>query len=502
MRNIIAMLLLLNVVFGAMAQDTVTFNKTYDFNHGYESGSTVISLDDGYLVCASGYATEFDGWWALKLLRTDLDGNELWRKVYGQERYSFRNSWYGGMVQVDGGYCLAAGILDSGNVDGKGVLYRFDEYGDTLWTRLYDKPGFSYFHSVRQTRDKGYIVVGNQNISGIRHYWLMKIDSMGIAVWDTTLGVGYATTIEITQDGGYIIGGAGGTALSTARIVKTDSIGNIEWVKNHFSGNQQGCYWSAGLASDGGYYIWGCSDTVINPTDFILVPTLAKLNGSGTKIWSNYYNSPNNRIASIYQVKELPNGRIMLTGERGVPIEPIGGGWIVYMENDGSTIWEKVYYSNNDTAIGLGPNLIYDFQALADGGYIFTGDGFTDIDPGPLFNNNQDIWLLKLDSLGNWYAPPDTSTCPPPCDTVGITKTQNLQAKLYPNPTTSTLTIELPQSTQGYSFALYNLLGQQVIQAALTEVQTTLSINQPSGICLYRITATNGQVQTGKVVVE
>ncbi len=482
------------------AQDTVTFNGTYDFNYGYESGSTVVSLDDGYLVCASGYATEYNGWWSLKLLRTDLNGNELWRKVYGQEKYGFRNSWYGGMIKVEGGYCLAAGILDSGNVDGKGVLYLFDEYGDTLWTRVYDKPGFSYFHSVRQTLDKGYIIIGNQNISGTRHYWLMKTDSMGIAVWDTTLGIGYATTIEITQDGGYLIGGAGGAALSSARIVKTDNMGNIEWSRNHFAGNQQGCYWSAGVASDGGYYIWGCSDTVINPTDFFLVAVLSKLDSAGNKVWTNFFNNANGKLIMIYQAKELPDGKVIVTGERD-DIDPMlaSGGWVAKMESGGSVIWDKIHASTQDSTIIIGPNVANDFNLTQDGGIIITGYGYNDIDPGPNFNTNQDIWLLKLDSLGNWYDPFDT-TCPPPCDTVGITETTNLQAKLYPNPTTGTLTIELPGG-QGGSMALYNLLGQSVYQATLAGGQTTLTLNLPPGLYLYRISS-GGKAVNGKLLVE
>lgn len=481
------------------AQDTVTFNRTYDFNHGYETGTSVIALDDGYLVCASGYATEYDGWRALKLLKTDFEGNEIWRKVYGIETKGLTSGWYGSLTKLENGYFLAAALIDSGNLDSKGVLYRFDEAGDTIWTRVYDKPGYSFFNSGRQTLSKDFVAIGVQYVSGIRQYWLVKTDSLGITKLDTTLGVGYASTIEITQDGGYVIGGAGGNFLSTARIVKTDSLGNIEWSRQHFGGNQEGCYWSAGLASDGGYYIWGCYDTIINPTDFFLTPILAKLDNNGNRLWTNFYNNPNQRLTSVFQVKELPNGNIVLGGERDDD-NPLlaSGGWIIKMDNAGNTIWEKIHASTEDSTFILGANSINDFALTSDGGTIITGYGFTDIDPGPNYNGSQDIWLLKLDSLGNWYAPPDTA-CPPPCDTVGITETPTLQAKLYPNPTTGKLTVELPNEQDG-NIELYNLLGQSVFNATINGT-ATIQTELPQGVYIYRITQ-GGLSKMGRLVVE
>ncbi len=82
----------------------------------------------------------------------------------------------------------------------------------------------------------------------------------------------------------------------------------------------------------------------------------------------------------------------------------------------------------------------------------------------------------------------------------GITETATLQAKLYPNPTTGTLTIELP-NVQGGSMALYNLLGQSVYQATLAGGQTTLALNLPPGLYLYRI-GSGGKAVNGKLLVE
>lgn len=85
-------------------------------------------------------------------------------------------------------------------------------------------------------------------------------------------------------------------------------------------------------------------------------------------------------------------------------------------------------------------------------------------------------------------------------NTVGIKNVNGLSASLYPNPTTGSLTIELPGG-QGGSLALYNLLGQGVYSAPLAGGQTTLTLTLPPGLYLYQIN-TAGQVQNGKLLVE
>jgi hypothetical protein len=83
----------------------------------------------------------------------------------------------------------------------------------------------------------------------------------------------------------------------------------------------------------------------------------------------------------------------------------------------------------------------------------------------------------------------------------GITETPTLQAKLYPNPTNGLLTVEVPQGAGGYMFRLFNLLGQQVLEYPLEHDKTTFPLDFAKGIYIYQITAYNGQVQNGKLVV-
>ncbi len=121
---------------------------------------------------------------------------------------------------------------------------------------------------------------------------------------------------------------------------------------------------------------------------------------------------------------------------------------------------------------------------------------------------------LVKPNQSRWYyvTITDTSYTGPSCNSrldsvyvevklcTGITEKHAIQAKLYPNPTNGLFTIEVPTSATGYNFRLFNLLGQQMMEAKLKQEKTELQLNYPTGIYLYQITH-NGQVQNGKLVI-
>ena len=74
--------------------------------------------------------------------------------------------------------------------------------------------------SIQQTTDKGYIVGGfsdsdifadkTENSLGLEDYWIVKTDSLGNIQWQNTIGgSGYDNLNTLVQpfDGGYILGG-------------------------------------------------------------------------------------------------------------------------------------------------------------------------------------------------------------------------------------------------------------------------------------------------------
>ncbi len=154
--------------------------------------------------------------------------------------------------------------------------------------------------------------------------------------------------------------------------------------------------------------------------------------------------------------------------------------------------------NTNSTGVTIGappvPNITYLWQPA-------TGLSATNL-AQPFANPSQSTWyyLTATDTTATSCAVNTDSVYVEVRTCVGITETSALQAKLYPNPTTGTLTVELPSATGGI-FTLFNLLGQRVSEAPLTGKSTVLDIDVSLGIYLYQISI-DGHLQNGKLVVE
>ena len=196
-----------------------------DTDYGYSVQQT---SDSGYII--TGYTKSFGaGGYDVYLIKTDVDGDTLWTKTYGG--VDDERAW---LVQqtIDNGYIIA-GETESFGVNREDLwLLKTDENGDTLWTKVYGGTGYDYAHSVQQTSDSGYIVVGHTKSFGAGGYdlWLLKTDADGDTLWTKLYGGPmdeYGLSVQQTTDNGYIMTGwtksfgAGGADLWLLRIPPT-----------------------------------------------------------------------------------------------------------------------------------------------------------------------------------------------------------------------------------------------------------------------------------------
>jgi hypothetical protein len=180
------------------------------------------TLDGGYVL--AGYRTsreEMGGSW---LIKTDADGNELWNRTFGAWNRTFggRGEWANSVRQTtDGGYILA----------GRGfLLIKTDANGNMQWgkTKKFKGKEFAAAHSARQTLDGGYIIAGDAYSERDfinKDNWLIKADESGNEQWNITFRVAQnseAHSVRQTKDGGYIIAGTtfSGTGGSYAWLRK------------------------------------------------------------------------------------------------------------------------------------------------------------------------------------------------------------------------------------------------------------------------------------------
>jgi len=227
-----------------------------------------IEVEDGYVVAGtSGPTSSYMGDEA-GLLKTDKLGNEQWYKEYDfGDADNYDNRMEAVCKTSDGGFILTGWGSDT-SFDY--WMIKTDEYGNELWDKTFGGSGDDYGHNkdCYQTSDGGFVMGGFSSSFGAGRYdmWIIKTDSNGDMVWDTTYGGtknDVCWGLESTDDGGYVAvvtmnyGGFSGDK-DDINIVKIDSEGNIEWVQK-YDGPDIQLGSSIDKTDDGGFIVSGAT---------------------------------------------------------------------------------------------------------------------------------------------------------------------------------------------------------------------------------------------------
>ena len=237
--------------------DTI-WTRTYGTNDMNEAFAVDETFDGCYIIAGYDYQPQVFNH-HIHLLKVNADGDSLWMKIY--------DHIYGKAFSViennDGDYLIAGYAWTEGASWADPILIKTDQYGDTIWTRLYGGEYSDAFRSVKQTSDGGYILTGNSGTdTGDYDFYLVKTDSEGDTLWTRTYGgdedeVGYC--VDQTHDGGYIITGrtsSYGFGNRDLYVVRTDEIGDTLWTTT-FGGDDYDWGRSIQQTDDGGFIICG-----------------------------------------------------------------------------------------------------------------------------------------------------------------------------------------------------------------------------------------------------
>jgi hypothetical protein len=230
------------------------WSRKYSDAHS-TTGSDIVANPDGtcIIVGQSEMPDYFNN--NLMILKINALGDTLWTKKY-KNSLSYSCS---SLIRCSQGGYAAISVIDSTY---EAALYfqiiRFDENGDTIWTKK--PPLNSMFTSISETSDLGFIVTGGEYNGSGYDLLLLKTNSKGEKEWSKSFE-GSGDGVKQTNDGGFIISGyklvpASGDNYD-AWLIKTDKLGNKIWSETFGGTENNERALQVFVTSDNGYYVTG-----------------------------------------------------------------------------------------------------------------------------------------------------------------------------------------------------------------------------------------------------
>lgn len=320
----------------------------------------------------------------------------LWEKSYGGKQADYL---FDAIATPDNGYILAGSSLSNktGNKTEKNQgnldywIWKMNQKGELEWQKSFGGPGADLLKSVKSTNDGGYILGGSSESAkgeqkkdankGQYDYWIVKLNAKGNEEWQMTLGgkgQDELHSISQTSDGGYILGGSSSSGKSSVEeegksnlygkseagfgsldywVIKLDSKRKIEWQRT-LGGQYSDMLRSIQQTRDGGFILGGYSNSPEsgNKTerchgsgDYWIV----KLDKDGATEWQKTYGGDkDDQLYAICQTKDgnyvaAGNSNSGSTGNKNVSNQNGTDFWVVKLAEGGEEIWQKTYNVGN-----------------------------------------------------------------------------------------------------------------------------------------------------------
>ena len=483
MRNLIVIILLL-VGFTSSAQ--IAFFKQFSSN-GYDYGQGIVQLEDSSYVITGSSSSFGNGPSQAFLLKIDSLGNYLWSNRYGGlESDGGRRVLY----KKNFGFFICGYTNSIGNGAYDFYMAKVDEGAQLEWERAYGDFGWEKVNDAALTRDTGAIMVGetSSNVTNNKDIYIIRTDINGDTLWTKTIGGAgddYATSIQAHNDSMFVIGGT----IYVEDSLKTK--GYLLYLKDDGS-----VFWEDTVGSNG----------MITLNDFVIVNDTVKGLGGAVHpggididLFEFSYSMVSQSVVNDFA--EHKDGDY-----NGEMITNYGSGTDLYMAYGIHADWSfpvgyDLFYSRfNNDLIWQAPVLSVanprddrggQFIPTSDGGAISVGyTSETGIGGATIF-------VLKIGP--NELYPV----------TIGVLVYENLVfineissnvfVKLFPNPTSTSFTIETDLET-AISVKVFNSSGKELItNDAFGSSQIDVS-DLASGIYIVQVLSEGDVISTSRMV--
>lgn len=276
----------------------------------------------------------------------DTMGNLLMTKTYGGNAtdlgYSIQST-------NDNGFILGGVTTSFGSGSSDFYMIKTDAFGDTIWTKTYGGIYQEECKKALQTKDNGFVAVGNTLSYGAGGYdcYVVKTDPQGSVEWTRTIGGSYS---DYANDAVYTVAGelilVGETnsftsAGSSMYAIKISGLGDTIWTKI-FDYNYLDRAMSICETYDKGYAILGTS---LETTSGIIYSVVLKLDANGNLVWSYFYEY--NQLNEPSKITEAPDSSLTISGTTTINSSNQRNTFLARIDSIGNPIWSTMYDYNS-----------------------------------------------------------------------------------------------------------------------------------------------------------
>ena len=472
MKKLLFLLLLFSTNLFAQNRFSSLYNSV---ERGSDLTTEVQTLRDGYLFCSASaggvgpdtlnYAKQF-----LYIVKTDFKGDTIWSKVYYKKAYGL-----GARISIsmsDSTFLLVGRIIDyvaykDSNFLRDIFLVKINLYGDTLWTKKISLGhGDELVSKVTKTLDGGYVIYGqacNQAITNCDNF-IIKLDSNANLLFTKKYSF---NNLSFEQSGGIVelsdscLYLFGNTELAideeNAFLIKIDKKGNVIWQKRYGMDS----FRRIGISIH--KFNTGLLLNIIKATNLSESgdALLMNIDTSGSIIWQKTYGG-NGSDALFNLFISNDNFILAVGGSQSFKSTNDNVGWFLKMNSNGDTLWQRVFSSINIPDITSDNATLFDIKPSQDG-FIILGNAYRK-GVSPI---DQDVWLLKVDSMGCLY-----QNCITPTG-VDVEEKEIQELIIYPNPASNKIAI---RSNSNYNhYYIFNLYGQPILEGDLQANEINIS---------------------------
>lgn len=368
-------------------------------------------------------------YWIVKM---DRFGHIIWENTIGGKM----DDWVSKIIYTpDGGSLVAGSSMSNAGADKAENSMGLTDYwvvklgasGNILWQNTIGGPSHDYLTDIIPLVDGGYMLMGEsisaaggdktEAAKGSYDYWLVKIDASGNVVWQKAYGgsdYDYATGIESTADGGYLVAGYSKSPVSGDKtlagfgqydywVLKINASGTIIWQQVY--GSSANDYLTDIAASpDGNYVLIGQTDGGISGnkttasyglTDYWLI----KIDPDGNIVWQTNLGGSNHDFGMSVAVDATGNiyaDGTSISAVSGVKTQTSYGAdqWIVKLNSTGTLLWDRTLQDSGDEQTSR--IAIANDGGLLVGGGVMSNSGYDKIEP---MYGYYDYWLVQFEPL-------------------------------------------------------------------------------------------------------